>query len=326
MRTTIYVKKELVIFILLLLLNIFFLWKGMVAYDKAENSIPIERLTAENCKEGSYVVGSIDSYARSKVSDENGTVFTNAPIVRVGGTSDYLLYTIPAGEGQFVRIWIGDRERLEALEGFSNGYGAEIPFEGQLVKMAMDDHYKNWADEVVREDFSTDKVIADYALQEISIADKKKMMDAGFTFLIVTFLQFLSVRGVVVTEQIPPKPDRIPTRLYAVKDMLKAEQKRLQILNYRLENMRKSCICAIVALALSLVCIVVKHYLELFWIDIFVIVFAGREIWQYIFHAGFVEQKGMIKVSVKEPLVEQISECEACIKELQIRIDDAEYI
>ena len=324
MKTTIYITKELVFFLLLLSLNLFFLWKGMVAYDRSENRIRIDKLTAADCKEGNYVVGTIDRYARTLSYDEFGGVHFSGVSTEIIADKDYKVYTIPAGEGQYIRIMVGDIWRKKALGAFHDGQGESVSFEGKLLETSMSTHYKDWCDSVPEENFA-DKVISQYVIKEISIEKEKKILDAGFTFLIATFLQLLTLQGVVVTREIVKKPGRIPVKLYQLKDMAVTEQKRLEILEKRLATMKRDSYWAVGALIVSLMMVIVNPYVEVLLVWFLVIFIAAREILQYMMNSNLHGAGKLMKLFDKEPLLWQIRECKENLEEIRIRIEDAEY-
>lgn len=61
MRTTIYITKRLIIFLLLLMIGVYCTLYGLLSLYREFRCVPIGELTMDNYREGVYVAGTIES-------------------------------------------------------------------------------------------------------------------------------------------------------------------------------------------------------------------------------------------------------------------------
>ncbi len=321
MRTTIYITKQLGIFLLFLAFNIYVIVQGVEARQEYRERTEISKLRAESIESmeaGDYVYGSFDSF----VGNSESGLFNGTPEVIVGMAADYHLYTIPTGNGQFVRVWIGDLDRLDVLEEYDRGYGEEISFEGELLKLPVDDHYLDWCSGVEREDFTAEKVIPEYVIREVSFEKKKEILDAGVVLLVVTVVQLISLNGVISIEPIPQTGKKMPYKVYQLKDALESEEKRLQILERRLYQLKKDCFWQIPVLLIGVFIIISIPFIEIAWIGIALILYAGLQMITYYLNAGSPGAERLMRLFDKASLARQIQESEELIDQMRIRMED----
>ncbi len=321
MRTTIYITKQLVIFLLFLAFNIYVIVQGVEARQEYRERTELSELRAESIESmevGDYVYGSFDSF----VGNTESGLFNGTARVIVAMPADYHLYTIPTGNGQFIRIWIGDLDRLDVLEEYDKGYGEEVSFEGELLNLPIDNHYLDWCDGVGREDFAAEKVIPEYVIREVSFEKKKEILDAGIVLLVVTVVQLISLNGVISIEPIPQTGKKMPYKIYQLENALESEEKRLKILEKRLHQMKKDCFWQIPVLLIGIFIIINIPFIEIAWIGIVLILYAGLQMITYYLNAGSPGAERLMRLFDKASLARQIQESEEFIDQLKIRMED----
>lgn len=85
--------------------------------------IPIEDLTMDNCREGAYVAGTIDSCLTVKVSNISGVdkdMGTSGGFITNLGAAIYDCYTIPTADFHYVRVMLLD-DKTDALNAMIAG-------------------------------------------------------------------------------------------------------------------------------------------------------------------------------------------------------------
>lgn len=203
MRTRIQINKELVFFIVLLILGCYCFFYGLNTLQKEKNAIQMSDLCHEECISGQFVVGQINSYIGKNIINLGNGSYSGVCQIFFTGGREYNFYTIPIDDNLYIRVMISDKNTIENLEGFSQGNGNDVYFEGQIIESPIELNYQ-WYNGIKGFE-SKNNIISNYVIKEINMKEKVKMLYIGILFLIISFLQFVFMGGfsnVIFTENI----------------------------------------------------------------------------------------------------------------------------
>jgi hypothetical protein len=176
---SIFITTEFIWTLVVLLAGIVLLLMGAAAIYRENTQLSLEELSAENCRKGVYVTGSIDFYVEKAVQNlGNGSYNTGVSQSFYTGGKWYDAYTVPVSEQQYILVLVADREMLSDLEQFDHGRGDGVAFRGEVIEnpIGVND---SWYEGTILE-ADTDRIIADYVIKvKPYLGERKKLFYLG---------------------------------------------------------------------------------------------------------------------------------------------------
>ncbi|MDE5679852.1 MAG: hypothetical protein K2I01_05405 [Lachnospiraceae bacterium] len=196
MRIKILLTKELIFCFLLLALGCGFLYYGLLTLYRESHAVRFEDLNLSGCKKGQFVSGDISSYAIHLLSNNicHGESTTWSP----NGVIWYSFYTVPIGDGLYIRIMTADKETLAALASFDYGTGAPVHFEGQVIASPVAFNEEWHSQSETFRNVGQENIVKDFVIRQINIKKKKHTIIAGLLLFIAALLQFFHIGGIKV--------------------------------------------------------------------------------------------------------------------------------
>lgn len=263
-RTTIQLSKEVIIFLISLVIGIFCVACGIHSLVKEKRVMDFASIDVGTCVQGEYVSGNIDSYVVKNLVDLGDGRPSGISVVLLTGGREYSFYTIPIKDNQYIRIMVSDPNKVEELEKLYRGRESGILFEGEIVKAPVAVNDKWYEDIMGTENFDVSDIIADYVVRETDFKNKRSWFYAGVVLLLYACLQFLTIgglNGLITKEDVEePWPVFPPyAKSYNEDNERLLEQTDLEILNRRKQARKISFLCRL-AIAVAGVFIVIWNY------------------------------------------------------------------
>lgn len=311
MHTHISITKRNILTLVIFLLGLYCLYRGIYSDYKYKHAIPLETLHEQSCKEGSYVVGYIDSYLGMKVYGSNRFSGVSQTFLSLAESWDF--YTIPVAENSYIEIMLSDKATKNALDDFTEGKGEGVYFEGEIIKPVIGANL-NWYANL--EDFNTDTLIQSSVIREANLEKKKDIAYLGIILLMVSLLLFIAAGGInsiIIKEPIEDIPDRSAyefAKSYNKQNDLIAETNRLTTLKNRLASFKKSCLFGFPILGIGVYILHRAYLWEAKFIGLLLLLSAVRNIWRY-----FINSTNTLSVFLAEKcslntLALQMRQCE----------------
>ena len=181
-KIRIQITKGYIITLLFLVFGLINFFNGMKAYYDSKNAVLLSELKFDECAEGQYVRGSIESYVVKRLETK---YFGNSGTLITAMGTEYNFYTIPTADNKYIRIMIRDKSDTDALEEFVRGQGEGVYIEGEIVKSALPLNYgwykgvEGWENKVLEE-----IVHPNYVIKEIDFSKKMKQVYIGIVLML----------------------------------------------------------------------------------------------------------------------------------------------
>lgn len=319
MRTNISISKRIVFNIIIFVIGLMLLVGGIKSYYKYKHAIPIKNLNEWDCKEGRYVIGSIDEYVGKKMSGSNKFVGSGSTLLTLTGKA-YDFYTIPIAQNSYIRIMVSDKSILEKLKNFTEGKGEGVYFEGEIIESPMEISLKWYAG---IEGFRATDMVKSYVIKEINIKSKKDLTYIGFLLVVFSVLIFYTNGGInsIITKENDTDDIKSKNNNYAnsynKNNELLLEKNKLQLFEKRLSELKKKCFVGFILLCLGIYIVVSFYFWEIKLIGILIMFYSVKCMWRYFINSGsepalwIVKKFGLESVSVK------IEECKINVWEME---------
>lgn len=315
-RVRVQFTKGAVLTLLLLILSLVYFARAGKAYYEYGRATPLAKLRFEDCAEGRFVYGHIDSYVVSHVADDYYNGVSNSFILGAGAEiAD--LYTVPIADNKYIGFYVVENAEKELLEKFNMGKGEGVYIEGKILKDSDAINYA-WVDDIEGFDLETiDEVIKpDYVIKQIDIGEEKKAIFPGISFLItaiVCYIGFGGVKNFIVqdtmeNENAQRKTEKFHREVrYNTQGELEHEKWKLEKLQKRVHDMKISGSCCVVMLAFAI---------PLFWwgmlqlpIAVVVFYYCVKEMWSGFINSGHGLAKRVARLFNVETLQDEIAGC-----------------
>lgn len=188
MRTNIYFSKTIFLALFMLALGILLVYVGEKSTEAYEGAIELSELTTEDCVDGQYVKGTIDSYLVKTFSDPLGTSQSGQSNSELTLLVRFDTYTVPMADKKYLQVELYNRAKVNALEDFQEGRGTGVEFEGVIVLEEIAN--PEWYDGI--EDFDTKRLIKDVVLKERDIKSWMKLKSTGIMTIIMGAFLFIT--------------------------------------------------------------------------------------------------------------------------------------
>ncbi len=175
---------------------------GLFSWIKLRTAFNISRLDTADLRLGKYVKGEITQYAGKDIETIGGTVFYGVSASRAHGITFYDVYTIPAADGKYIEVLIGDETLRDTLGSYERGVGSGAFFFGKAEKVKCDQNYAFWEKSVTfgSADEAEQKICDKYVIREIYPERIKYRIYAGLSLIITALLMVYVCGGVHVQE------------------------------------------------------------------------------------------------------------------------------
>lgn len=204
MKRTIYITKQMVIAVLFLLVGGYCTLCGIISLYRANRYIPLDRLTADNCREGAYIAGTIESCVTITV-DGKELGESDAYISLMGG-GNYHCFTVPMADSQYIRIMLSNEDTADAMQGIIVGESKGVYVEGQITKEMTSINYPWYERNAQLKDLQNqrsvqvkdpqEEILQDYVIKQISFEKRSKTLYLGIEILVITI--FIIWRGKIL--------------------------------------------------------------------------------------------------------------------------------
>jgi hypothetical protein len=175
---SIFITTEFIWTLVVLLAGIVLLLMGVAAIYRENTQLSLEELSAENCRKGVYVTGSIDFYVEKAVQNLGNGSYTGVSQSFYTGGKWYDAYTVPVSEQQYILVLVADREMLSDLEQFDHGRGDGVAFRGEVIENPIGVNDPWYEGTILEAD--TDRIIADYVIKvKPYLGERKKLFYLG---------------------------------------------------------------------------------------------------------------------------------------------------
>jgi hypothetical protein len=188
MRTYIYFSKTIFLALFVLALGILLVYVGEKSTEAYEGAIELSELTAEDCVDGQYVKGTIDSYLVKTFSDPLGTSQSGQCCSKLTLLVRYDTYNIPTADKKYLQVELYNRAKVNALEDFRDGKGAGVEFEGVIVQQEISN--PEWYDGI--DGFKEKQLIKSTVLKERDIKSWMKLKGTGMMTIIMGAFLFIT--------------------------------------------------------------------------------------------------------------------------------------
>lgn len=304
--------KGYIISLILAVIGLVLVVSGLKKYFLIEQSLPINELRFEQCKEGLYVEGEITEYAGKKLV-ENGR-FLGESMTLMAGFKEYRVYTVKILEDKYISVLISDKKLLKKLEEYEQGCGNGAYLEGKIVKSSTGLNYQ-WLQgafgtedtEVIKE-----KVSSVYEIHQVSFKQEKMLIAYGATLSIIALFIFMASGGVknfVSYEKVENELEMPQEIKYNLANELEIRKRHLKKLEERQALMKKSVLRRIPFLMLGIMIVLQNYFWEVKLVGIaFLFVFL-QAVWRAFINSDMCMARYICGIFGLESLQNQIVEC-----------------
>ena len=189
MRTVIRINKDGIIFLIIFILGIIIFVQGIVSVQRKNHAVAFDNLEYSEIREGNYISGTINSYLVKDIENlGTGTVSGVSNELLTAG-KNYLFYTVPIKNNHYIRIMLSDKDKIDLLEEFRFNNEIRVYFEGEIISPPIEFNYEWYK----QGGLSTENIIYDYVIKEISIKDKMKKTYIGIFLIVLSVIGFLGI-------------------------------------------------------------------------------------------------------------------------------------
>lgn len=190
MKKKVHNAKEVFILFVIILIGLRWTIGGVNAFIQQRRALDFAEVGIEECREGRYVAGYVDSYLVKRLVALNHDFYSGVSQVFLLGGEECHFYTIPIKEDYYIRLMVSDREIMNQLEQFSMGIGEGVYIEGQLAASQASIDYDWYQDMEQFANGNTDKIIGEFVIREISFREKMNQLYPGVFILLCAFLYY----------------------------------------------------------------------------------------------------------------------------------------
>lgn len=324
MKYRIFITKKEILTAILFIVGILILGKGLRAAYQYHNALNLNTMQEREIKEGAYVTGNIDTYIGKRMYGSNKFSGMSQGYLNLVGKS-YDFYTIPVGKESYICIMAHSKSLTSQLEAFEDGHGEAIYFEGKIIEPLVDINLA-WHESI--DGFPMESLITSYVIVEKDFREIKDTIYIGILLLAVAMIRFFGAGGIknVVLEESEderPVPQKSGYRYdgkqqnakqrYNSDYELQAEQMRLDTLERRLHELKRSALLCIPLLPAG--CYILYRFSLLFGILLIIILIKG--LWRYFINSANTAAKFLVRKCNLKSLSVQIEECEENIETLK---------
>ncbi len=323
MKYRVFVTEKEILTAILFIVGMIFLGKGLHAAYQYHNALDLNTVQEYELKEGAYVTGNIDSYIGQYMYGSNKFSGMSQGYLNVFGKS-YDFYTVPVGKESYICIMAHSKSLTSQLEAFKDGHGEAILFEGKIIEPPVDINLA-WYQSM--DGFRMESLITSLVIVEKDFGKIKDTIYIGILLLAVAMIRFFSAGGlknIVMEESEDEKPVtqksgyRYDGKQHNTKQRynsdyeLQAEQMRLDTLERRLHELKRSALLGIPLLPAG--CYILYRFSLLF--GILLIIISIKSIWRYFINSANTVAKFLVRECNLKSLSVQIKECEENIETL----------
>lgn len=310
MKYRVFITKKEIFTAILFIIGMIFLWKGIQAAYQYHHALNLNTMQEHDLKEGAYATGNIDTYIGKHAYGSNKFTGMSQGYLNLLGKS-YDFYTIPVGEKSYICIMTYSKSLIKQLEAFEEGHGADVNFEGKIIKPPIDINMA-WYETI--DGFRMESLITSYVIVEKDFRKIKDTIYIGILLLVVAAIRFFSaggIKNVVMEESEDEKPiygkgvyQYNAKQRYDGDYKLRAEQMQLSTLERRLHALKRS---AILSFPLLLAGAYSLYRLSLLF-GILLIVISVKSFWRYFINSENTAAKTLAKKCNLDSLSIQIEE------------------
>ncbi len=178
-RTTIHITKQSVMILVFLAAGILCTFNGVRSYYREYRYIPLEHLSAGNCKEGDYVAGMIERCATITVGRKvMGQSNAYSPSI----LKTYYFYTIPMNDGNYIRLMLVDEDTVDEMEKLIGGETESVRMEGQISREPVPPNTA-WYEQSEQIKNPYQDVVPEVVIKQISFKKRHEVLYVGIMFL-----------------------------------------------------------------------------------------------------------------------------------------------
>ena len=309
MKYCILISKREIFTAIILIIGFILLFQGIHSANRYNHAVNLETLNERELKEGTYVVGNINSYIGQIMFGSNKLYGVSQEWFVLGKT--YEVYTIPIKGGSYIALMVFDDSIKDKLEAFDNGYGEGVYFEGIIIESPIAPSY-SWYEQV--EGFNMESLIDSFVIQEADLKGKNTTYP-GFLLIVSASFIFFSAGGFknIVMKETDNSGAVYNNYANNMDNVLQAEKLQLQILEKRLLSMKRTCILSLFILAVGIYMIYQFHLLA----GIMLIIVSISNAWKYFINSSNVIAASLAPRIFVESLSIQIEEHKNNIKRLE---------
>ncbi len=250
--------------------------------------LDMDELSEQNMKVGRYVQGTISECVVVPVFHRQDMLSGwDSEFLGAGGRR-YYSYTVPISEGQFVRVWLYDKESVDMLERFVCGDTVEFSFSGIIQEGGpISTEWYGWDP-----DFDQSKVVAEYEIWQKSMEAETNLCFMGVLGMILAAWAYYSCDGIRILE-VSKKPDpHVKFKYnYNKENELIIAKKRLEKYKewekeYR-KNKKVGTVCGIAGFLMML-------WTNFKWIGLLLMIYGIKKWWDFFINS---ENKYAVKVA-----------------------------
>lgn len=192
MKYHVFITKREILTGILFIAGLLLFFRGIHSAYRCNHALDLNTLEERELREGVCVSGNIDTYIVKHFPENNKFLGVGQSHLTLSGQS-YDFYTVPVGKKSYICILANSKSLKEQLEGFKEGHGENVYFEGEAVKPFTE---LNWAWYDSIEGFRTEDLIDTFVLKEANFKRSKDIIYIGVLFIAVAVLRFLSAGGI----------------------------------------------------------------------------------------------------------------------------------
>lgn len=324
MKYRVFITKKEIFTAILFIVGMIFLGKGLRAAYQYHYALDLNTMQERALKEGAYVSGNINTYIGMRMYGSNKFSGISQGYLNLLGKS-YDFYTIPVGKESYICIMVHSKSLTSQLEAFEDGHGEAIYFEGKIVEPPVDINLA-WYESM--DGFRMESLITSFVIVEKDFGKIKDTLYIGILCIVIAAIRFFSAGGIknVVMEEsenqrpVPQKSGyRYDGKQHNTKQRydsdyeLRAEQMRLDTLERRLHELKRSALLCIPLLPAG--CYILYRVSLLF--GILLIVISVKSFWRYFINSENTAAKFLVRKCNLKSLSVQIEECEENIETLE---------
>lgn len=324
MKYHVYITKKEILTAIFFIVGLILLGKGLHAVYQYHYALDLNMMQEYELKEGSYVIGNIDTYIGKHMYGSNKFSGMSQGYLNLLGKS-YDFYTIPVGKESYLCIMVHSKSLLEQLEAFEEGHGEAVYFEGKIIEPPIDINLA-WYESM--DGFRMESLITSFVIVEKNFGKIKETLYIGILCIVIAAIRFFSaggIKNVVMEESEDERPvlqksgycydgkQHNTKQRYDSYYELQAEQMRLDTLERRLQELKRSALLCFPLLPAG--CYILYKFSLLF--GILLIVISVKSIWRYFINSENTAAKFLVRKCNLKSLFVQIEECEENIETLE---------
>lgn len=312
---------------LCLLLGAYLCFAGLHAYYLKSTAIPLETLSPQNCKEGQYVYGDIETYVVATYPNGKKYGLHTTYLSMLEESIDE--YTIPITDILYIRFRAVSKATRDALNDYTFLQQHPCYIEGQVIRAdgELNDDFYKITEQFQDKDYH-DAVVKDICIQEISFDRQVSKGKKGIPFILVSIaLFFLSggrknlVQVQKPTENEEPS-DRKMCFSYRTQYELEDERRHLSALYSRLDQLKRRCLYRLPLLLAGILMFIWADYALGKLMGIICLFLSLRSLLQYFLNSNMQAALFLVKLLHLKSVWMQIMESNKRIQILQRLIDE----